>query len=272
MIYAHKSELIKKGGADEIVARRDRAIELLQKGLEYLAEGFKAHREAAESDRDCSAMFRDKINWHAISEGNTEAALDQIRAKVDASVWLYLQGALGLSNLMDATENAEFRKQLETNPPIVTRENLVATFSRLNSESHIIFRRGIVTVFEKLDRRYATNKAFKITPRIVLHYLMDRTGWNHYRNGRETIHDIDRIFHMLDGKGVPEHIGGAASLCGDQRNRPGRVETPYFVFKICLNGNIHVQFKRLDLLAECNRLIAAHFGAALPHERERKAA
>jgi hypothetical protein len=56
---------------------------------------------------------------------------------------------------------------------------------------------------------------------------------------------------LLDGKGVP---GGYASPLMDaiQTSRTGTGETDYFEFRCCVNRNLHITFKRLDLVKQLN--------------------
>lgn len=63
---------------------------------------------------------------------------------------------------------------------------------------------------------------------------------------------IDRVFHALDGNlRAMEHTNRTPLI--DAINTSGGVgQTDYFSFKAYQNGNLHLEFKRADLLARLN--------------------
>lgn len=65
---------------------------------------------------------------------------------------------------------------------------------------------------------------------------------------------LDQIMHLLDGKGFSkEHHGALVSAIMNTSSVSGSTgETEYFRFRLFGNGNIHLEFKRLDLLAQFN--------------------
>jgi hypothetical protein len=85
-------------------------------------------------------------------------------------------------------------------------------------------------------------------------------GWNkgkfrvsHYRE--DGIRDIQRAFQALDGNGTisKSYLGGLADAINDSPD--GNGETEYFTFKCYKNGNLHLTFKRLDLVKKMNAMI-----------------
>jgi len=64
---------------------------------------------------------------------------------------------------------------------------------------------------------------------------------------------LDRVFCLLDGKGVPE---GYSSPLIDaiETSQDGYGETEYFCFRACKNRNLHLEFKRPDLVEQFNRV------------------
>ena len=66
---------------------------------------------------------------------------------------------------------------------------------------------------------------------------------------------LDNIFHRLDGKGVPSGHRGplvdAINACTEGNNT---AETPYFKARCFLNRNLHLWFKRQDLLDKFNEI------------------
>jgi len=101
------------------------------------------------------------------------------------------------------------------------------------------------------------NAQFDIGKKVIL------TGWwvqHKYSGGgmeinyqrRSELTALDKVFHMLDGKGVP---GGYNSPLIDAINTSsGTGETDFFIFCACSNGNLHITFKRLDLVSKINAI------------------
>lgn len=81
-------------------------------------------------------------------------------------------------------------------------------------------------------------------------------GWNlgkfrvnHHR--QQYITAIDNVFSMIDGHGPAKTYHGALyDAIADSPD--GKGETTYFRFKCYLNGNLHLEFIRPDLVARLN--------------------
>lgn len=201
-------------------------------------------------------------------------AMKEARQRVDMFAWQSLQRLSGLRNLMDAQATKEFAKQLSENPPEFTADNIKATYFSLAEQSADIFERGLVNVFRGINtRKYKTNSAFRIGKRAVLsHVLGAWAGWNHYAEGRETIADLDRCFHVLDGKKPPEASNAADVIEYGYKQKQTVVDTPYFSARLFRgNKNIHLTFKRPDLVDRANDIIAKHSNGGLPDDSKEAA-
>jgi hypothetical protein len=72
---------------------------------------------------------------------------------------------------------------------------------------------------------------------------------NYHR--QKELHAIDGVFHLLDGKGPIKTCTGPLETA-IQNASDGKGETDYFKFKRFKNHNLHLEFKRLDLVKELN--------------------
>jgi hypothetical protein len=124
--------------------------------------------------------------------------------------------------------------------------------------------------FWKPDKRhapYVRNSEWKIARKIIRPNVVE-CGYSqayrcsHYRRSHVTA--LDNLFHMLDGRGpVKDHYGplrGAIETTAD-----GTGETDYFKFKCHKNGNLHLEFKRQDLLDLFNSIAGKK---VLAHDKE----
>jgi hypothetical protein len=76
------------------------------------------------------------------------------------------------------------------------------------------------------------------------------------------------MFHVLDGKQPPTHLNDAGHVVGHASHQhAGECDTDYFRFKLYQNGNLHVVFKRPDLVAKANKIVADFYGETLADAR-----
>lgn len=245
---------------DEIEAHRARALALF-------AESYDREQEAC----DAAALAAPSAARLSLSDGrrfkDRDAWLEMRRREVDVAIWNHLIQATNLERLMDRTARDAFRRQLQEDPPPATADNCEATLRQLMGDADMIFKRGIATAFSQLDRRFRSHDGFKVGSRIVLSYVLSTYGaWVGARD--ETLRDIERTFHTLDGKPHPERGAGVCGLIDEAKRRaftlqPFEVETEYFRVRGFRNGNVHLWFKRPDLVERVNQLLADYYGAAL---------
>ncbi len=109
----------------------------------------------------------------------------------------------------------------------------------------------------KTNAKYARGK---LGQKVILTWCIEstfsggyfRAGYYHREN---RIMCIDKVFHALDGKGIPT---GYNTPLVDAINSTllsvGHGETEYFKFKCYMNRNLHLQFKRMDLVEKLNQI------------------
>lgn len=266
----------------EVEALRAVALENHAKAFDALALAVESSARAVQRQGDgpraAAALLTEKTYFPTGTDPR-EFYLEHTRKGLDRNIWSFLVDFMGLERVMDRTEREAFRKALQDDPPPATAENCAATFSRLLGDADLIFQRGIALAFSGLDRRFRSHDGFKIGSRIVLSYGMDSSGyWSRGRD--ETLRDVERAFYTLDGKEQPERSGGIiGALSTAKGNRWGAAaymaETDYFRVRVFQNGNVHVWFKRDDLVEKVNQLLATYYGAALgagPDAAETRAA
>ena len=264
---SYSTDIVKKAGAEEIIGCRNEAIRLF-------AEAFKLINQAKEmtvraTGSNYAGPDLHNLRFRDVVGADLAKETDKVRKAIDTGVWEYALDALGLKNIMDATTIAKFREENTKNPAEVTMENLIATMDDLGSRRVEIFDQGVINLFDKLDRTFKTNPSFRVEKKIIMKDALSNnwSGWNHYRGADDQLRDLDRIFHLLDGKPPKDHLMDAAAVVGRVQSKPDEVETDYMTFKLCANGNLHIGLKRPDLVTSINRIIAEHKGAVLGHDR-----
>jgi hypothetical protein len=196
----------------------------------------------------------------------------RVRCELDESMWRRAFDLTGFRQLMDAQAVAEFETSLSPTPPEFTDANIRATFIDLRLNASTMFRRGVFNVFSKLSDDYRTNASepFRIGRKVVMTWMVGPS----YRRGlrirhgasSDKLNDIDRVFQVLDGKQLqPRTLESAMTAAFEERQV---FENDYYRARAYKNGNLHVEFKRLDLLDKVNEEIAEFYAeGALPDAR-----
>lgn len=247
------SELMARATVEEIVAHRDRAIELHARAWEAIKAAHEAREEAwAALQVACAGLgegYRSFVDTHRPEIEAFEAALgplpdahqyaDAARRLTDTRVWASLVERTGLEAYMDHEAKEELRRQMggprdeprwrralsrgdeeSTELPHVTAETIYATLEKFREESGTIFRRGLANAFAKLDRRFRSHDGFGIGARVIFERAFDEWGtWNHYRGTRDTLIDVERVFLVLDGKDPAAPYGGIVGKIDEDRRK-----------------------------------------------------
>ena len=267
--------LVPRATVQDLVDRRDRAL----KSYDHAHAALVVASEYIEEARNLSTVgAQTRYNYHINTEKmaflgevrvpDRDAYLGMARRVVDTDAWSTLIGLTDLERLMDKTAKDQFHQQLIKDPPEVTVENVYATLEGLVLDAENIFRRGIAECFSNLDRRFKSHDGWKIGSRVILDGCFDGWGyWSHYRNHRDTLMDVERVFLVLDGQPLPSYSAVVQAIeeirKGFSGQRQSEVETDLFKIRCYKNGNCHIWFKRDDLVEKVNRLLADYYGAAL---------
>lgn len=277
------TDLIPRTTLTQIAAHRNRAIELYAAAHDMIQAANAKMREAGESLRAAAPtanvdIFRreDRTKlFGAFDVAERDEFMSMARHMVDADVWTHVVNATELQRLMDKKAKDALREQLRTAPAEFTEETALATLQSFASQAGDIFRRGIAEVFSNLDRRFRSHDGFKVGSRIILSRAFDDFGhWNHGRQHRDTLQDIERTFHVLEARPVPLDYAGVVGAIDAARKGKAwgatytEVETEYYRSRVFLNGNLHLWFKRKDLVEKVNKLLAEYYGAVIPDGQE----
>lgn len=258
-----------------ICEAREKALAAIERAAHALDDAFDLANDAADLAKPAHGGWHsprsgraEELARNALFRGSYDAAesIAAYRADLDAAIWTRLLEESGLRRIMDAKERDDMDTALRADVPPANIENITATVERLMGDSELIFRRGIARAFAALDRRFKSHDGFKIGSRMILTHVFTDYGSFSYGSIRQTIHDIERAFAVLDH--APDRAGELEAALGRDRARSygprqSEVETSYFRARGFKNGNCHLWFSRDDLVEKVNRELAAYYGAAL---------
>lgn len=273
---------IPRATIEDIAGQRDAALRLFSQAHGSLSAAYESLRSAHQTVPGKGGS----TSYDLGNDKQSEALLPMVKVPkfddfisaarfiVDRQVWGHVIGMTDLERLMDKTAKDGFRQQLMKEPPEFTAGNVVATLQQFVADADTIFKRGIAVAFSTLDRRFRSHDGWKIGSRVILDRAFDGFGsWNYYSNKRDSLRDIERVFHVLDEKPIPLSYSGIVGAIEESRSvrwgaRQSESDSEYFKARCFLNGNLHLWFKRDDLVDRVNRLLGEYYGAPIPQERE----
>lgn len=269
-------DLTIKASIPQLIAARDKALADLTSAIEDIRAALKLSDEACVGDGRASYDLAQVIKEH-VQYGERNTATEKLRIALDRAMWRSFVVNTPLWSLMDTKARKQFDKDMAGIPPEATLENLHATMAQYFGDADKIFQRSLIETFRSLPNDYKSNDPFKLDKKIILGLIQDQTGYlSHYATDR--LRDLDRVFWVLDGKEYNESYDGG--LSGALRvslnaTRPsgwgassGTCETEYFTVKYFKKGTAHATFKRPDLVAKANRMIAEYYGEVLPGDKK----
>jgi hypothetical protein len=245
----------------KIVEDRNEALRLAREGLQTLMESSKIVGHYG----NVFPFSSSSLARVSTSERQIDHDMEMITREIDRGLWAHIGDISGIMAMMDSTASGQWHKQLNEKPPELTFDNIRATLLSLNQDKDVIFRRGLISAFSKLNRNYITNKGFCVKNRIILGYAVDsdyRGGCRFHYNKTATIKDLERCFLILDGKTTKENGQQCTANTGSWKFGE-KLKTDYMVFMPYQNGNVHITFTRPDLVDNVNRIIADEHGNTL---------
>ena len=184
--------------------------------------------------------------------------IDRMTKQIHAEAWKYLLERF--EPFMASSELLEWERTIEKgDTPEFTQELAIETMCSFINRTPDDITNKIKECFESLRPRWKSdyktnlNNKFMVGKKHIETLAVDHWGRNLSRHGEKFFHGLDLAFNLLDGKGVPKYPDDLGTvLRGSLHEDKTAMENKYFKFKFYQNGNIHVEFKQLDLLKQLN--------------------
>ena len=215
-------------------------------------EGHRAIRVSA-----CGDQWRDNFN-------DVEQAIEIMTR----AAWRTIVDRLELRRFMSIKAYEAMTKALDKEklPPIT--EESVARFAHDHlARARDYLKEAVDEVFDFL-RPHAwtrvgqlkTNTEMEVGERVILPYRVD-AGFaagtfrvTYSGNRSQQLVALETVFSALDGRGEINKAHRSLLAAAIESAANGEGETDLFAFRCCKNGNLHLRFKRLDLLARFNAI------------------
>lgn len=229
-----------------------RAFELLQGAQDRLSQTL-----GSGSPYYNNRLWNDRISDYNLSDGAKHS-----REYITQNAWRYLFAVTALNSYMTPQRRNELEEQIKSNTlPPLTVENILGTMQGLAGRVNGLLEESIAQVFDWLRPRtewgpgkLKTNSKFQVNRKVIVHATESNYSGglriNYYRS--KDVDQLGIVFRLLAGQGVERD--SSLSRRYDAGQVDGIFEDEYFRMKGYKNGNIHIEFKRADLLKELNRL------------------
>lgn len=263
------SEIINRQTIGDLVDAYEQACAEFNQGLQLLAQAeTRLHNAfgAYNVHSDFGVIHYHRGPYWRYTE--PESYFNETVKRWRSGAWLAIIEAAGVRKILTEKRQKELDEHLEKGEmPEITVQLILEWLSSIALGAGELQTELLMDVFEdlrpgaRMHNRHKTNGRNEIGKKVIL------TGWVEYQYGyrvnyyrQDQLVRIDRAFHLLDGEGIP---GGYKSPLVDAigtSKESGKGETEYFRFKCYGNGNLHLEFRRLDLLKQLNAICG---GAAL---------
>lgn len=205
--------------------------------------------------------YRFDTNERNCNDVGKEAS-DYIINKIKRDAWGVLVERIELRRLLSIKGRDKLDEQMRNGEdlPDITEENIIAMLQSTVANVDNFMEEAVKEIFDYLRppaSKYKANTEYELGKRVILSYMVEKS----YVKGKFSVshwHDkyltaLDNVFSVIDGKGTIKTYNGplydAIKNCEE-----GTGETDYFRFKCYMNGNLHIEFKRDDLVARLNAI------------------
>ena len=196
-----------------------------------------------------------------------EESLKELRRQV----WVAIAGQLELRPLLSLAKLKELDAQLSSGEglPPIEYGAVMATLESILSQRQSFLEDKVREVYRWLRPSYGYRSEYKtniksaklgVGEKIILTYAV-RPGYSKaggfeicYGNSQDNLRALDQVFHLLDGQ--PQngsHWGDLSDAIRTQTNSENNsFESKYFAGRCFNNGNLHLTFRRSDLVDRFN--------------------
>lgn len=187
--------------------------------------------------------------------------MQDIELSMKQKTWNTILAVSGLEKYLSIRRYDQFEKFLysDHNAPEPTAEAIEELLA--GGAVQTLFEESILEIYDFLRQgaksynKFKTNEKsrYEVGKKVILDYMITPGYIVLHSNQRRWLVQIDKIFHILDGKPF-DYANWYNSPLVDGIIAREEGETEYFAWKRFQNGNLHLTFKRDDLLETFNHL------------------
>jgi len=200
------------------------------------------------------------------STSSAEELREDSLLELKRRAWSFVIKRIELRELLAISKQKELDKQIEEgkNLPEFTAENIFGLIDGFVGDFDKVLKEAATEVFEYFRPRWRTkyknNQAntFGFHKKIIADYALSLGGgWYLKWSFAKRLIALDNVFHLLDGQQIAKSSNRIDNLWDTHvkadRNS-NKLSTTYFILKWFRNGNMHITFRRADLVDKLNAL------------------
>ena len=264
---SHDTGIIERQTAAQMVEAYKTALEEAAQGLALLAQA-EDRLHKAFGTTSFQMIDRNVCYWQY---QKPDEYFKSIQKTIKRGVWKAILDHLQINKVASQKRKDELYQHLEKDElPEVTLAaifDIVESFRQnageMAKESYIAAYKALRPWQNTYNKGYKTNlksNDLGIGSKVVLAGRVEHSAYgnfriNHYR--RDDLIEVDRVFHLLDG--APFQANGSYNsplVDGIETGENGTGQTEYFSWKCFGNGNLHLTFRRPDLVRQLNQICA----------------
>jgi len=248
----------------ELVSTWQSAAETIRAGFAQIAAAEAALNAVYTMGGNCTMHVCGRYNRGDIDFSDPADSLEALAR----TCWGHIVDRLELRRVLSDAKWRELEEHINRGTlPEITEPNVTAFAAQYMSTLGDLFAEKVTEVFEWLRPRqdtaradYKTNEknaTYEIGAKIVLTHVVE-AGWNgkmkvhHYSQSK--LSALESVFRALDGQGYGTKHHYSDLETAINASTDGRATTDYFEARIFKNGNLHLTFRRGDLLARFNQI------------------
>lgn len=244
-------------------------IEEHMKGISVALNELNAAFRSESLSRDFSLHF--EVAGDRYRNFSDERDIKFFRDEFKRTAWRVIVDKIGIRSLMSSKRQKELKDILNGRGsvdelPEISEEAIFSMLEGMANRSKEFLDELLKEEMDWLLPRgwqstdYKTNQVNlnKLTPKLIKCFAVG-FGFGRFRpsdSAEAHLMNVDNIFHMLDGKGMIKGFRGPlVDAINATEVSKGFGETAYFRFRAFRNGNLHLWFKRIDLVEKFNSLV-----------------
>lgn len=196
--------------------------------------------------------------WQRVNFEDPKDVIEHVRRQV----WRHLVERLQIRRMCSIKEWEQLQRQIEEGEvPEVTQETvtqMAVQFVKKLPDMHLAAVKEVFEWLRPWNNKYKTNSQDEVPPKVILEYMVrvkySGTGFEANYGREQHLTALENVFTAIDGQGFTTKAHYSELSNAIKASTTGRGETRYFVFRAYKNGNLHLQFKRLDLLKKLNQM------------------
>lgn len=253
----------------EQLARRTTVSELVRVYQRACADVREAFARIHAAEKSLNEVFTlDETGQMSVRANHWPVRWNDPEHSIEAlkrDAWRAIVERLELRRMLSITRAAQLDQQLDRGElPDITVENVEAFAKGYAGQLSELLEESVREVYDWLRPRagteradYKTNSVIDVGRKVVLTYVTEPgwSSWHVHHTTSARLTALENVFTALDGKGsITKGYYSELETAIRGAGKDGRFETAYFAGRCFRNRNVHLTFKRSDLLAKFNAI------------------